>query len=181
MQTRVHAILILFVFTIAIELTKKTISLYISIHIHLYISIKFVDCEVSWTLILEKTGLQNLYNMLHYSIDQKACRRKLIGKHFGEVWDSAKCNEMCDNCVLKKNGGMEPNYLQFVCTTKYSFLYTYILEQFQFFQLWRFQKSADIIFFVLFIYFVVVCGVVLQGTVEQKNNMLVMILRQVCI
>jgi len=66
---------------------------------------QFPDAFRQSTMVFtEKTGLQNLYNMLHYSIDQKACRRKLIGKHFGEVWDSAKCNEMCDNCVLKKNG-----------------------------------------------------------------------------
>ena len=118
--------------------------------------------------------------MLHYSIDQKACRRKLIGKHFGEVWDSAKCNEMCDNCVLKKNGGMEPNYLQFVCTTKYSFFVYVHIGAISIFPTVKISKVCRI-FFVLFIYFVVVCGVVLQGTVEQKNNMLVTILRQVCI
>ncbi|XP_057317213.1 ATP-dependent DNA helicase Q1-like isoform X2 [Hydractinia symbiolongicarpus] len=46
----------------------------------------------------EKTGIQNLYNMLRYCIDQKNCRRTQIGEHFEENWSASKCHQMCDNC-----------------------------------------------------------------------------------
>lgn len=62
---------------------------------------------VMWTLVqiyLEKNGLQNLYDMLKYSIDPTNCRRTLIGDHFGERWTSDKCNKMCDNCFFKREG-----------------------------------------------------------------------------
>lgn len=29
------------------------------------------------------------------------CRRKLISKHFQEVWDSVDCKNMCDRCYYK--------------------------------------------------------------------------------
>jgi len=46
----------------------------------------------------EKTGLQNLYNMLEYCLDNTICRRSLVGKYFNEEWSSSKCHKMCDNC-----------------------------------------------------------------------------------
>jgi len=39
--------------------------------------------------------------MLSYCQEQKACRRALIGRHFGESWNPAECHEMCDNCMKK--------------------------------------------------------------------------------
>uniref|UniRef100_A0A2C9JYD4 ATP-dependent DNA helicase n=1 Tax=Biomphalaria glabrata TaxID=6526 RepID=A0A2C9JYD4_BIOGL len=46
----------------------------------------------------EQTGLPNLYGIVQYCIDVAKCRRSLIARHFGEVWESAQCDKMCDHC-----------------------------------------------------------------------------------
>ncbi|KAK3583264.1 hypothetical protein CHS0354_011151 [Potamilus streckersoni] len=46
----------------------------------------------------EQTGLENLYGIVAYCIDANRCRRSVIASHFGEVWDKAHCNGMCDHC-----------------------------------------------------------------------------------
>ncbi|CAF3442463.1 unnamed protein product [Rotaria socialis] len=43
-------------------------------------------------------GLQNLYSMISYCLNESQCRRKLISKYFDEVWQSNDCNQMCDIC-----------------------------------------------------------------------------------
>ncbi|KAI8783389.1 ATP-dependent DNA helicase Q1 [Biomphalaria glabrata] len=47
----------------------------------------------------EQTGLPKLYGIVQYCIDVAKCRRALIAPHFGEVWESAHCNKMCDHCA----------------------------------------------------------------------------------
>ena len=44
-------------------------------------------------------GLVNLYSMISYCLNESECRRKLIAKHFDEVWQSNDCNGMCDVCT----------------------------------------------------------------------------------
>ncbi|CAF3624135.1 unnamed protein product [Adineta steineri] len=44
-------------------------------------------------------GLTNLYSMISYCLNESQCRRKLIAKHFDEVWQTNDCNLMCDICV----------------------------------------------------------------------------------
>ena len=46
----------------------------------------------------EHTGLHNLYSMVRYCVNESKCRRALIAFHFGEVWKSSDCQEMCDIC-----------------------------------------------------------------------------------
>ena len=31
------------------------------------------------------------------------CRRSIIARHFGEVWDRAHCKKMCDHCSQEGN------------------------------------------------------------------------------
>ena len=47
----------------------------------------------------EYTGIQNLYAMINYSINQSKCRRYLVAQHFGEIWREEDCKDMCDICV----------------------------------------------------------------------------------
>jgi ATP-dependent DNA helicase Q1 len=44
-------------------------------------------------------GLPNLYSMMSYCLNETDCRRKLIAKHFDEVWQTNDCNKMCDICT----------------------------------------------------------------------------------
>lgn len=44
-------------------------------------------------------GLSNLYSMISYCLNESECRRKMIAKHFDEVWQSEDCNRMCDVCT----------------------------------------------------------------------------------
>ncbi|BFZ04235.1 hypothetical protein BsWGS_07274 [Bradybaena similaris] len=53
----------------------------------------------------EMTGLQNLHGIIRYCIDVSSCRRSLIARHFGEMWDSSHCNNMCDHCDKSRNKG----------------------------------------------------------------------------
>ncbi|CAG5119489.1 unnamed protein product [Candidula unifasciata] len=53
----------------------------------------------------EMTGLQNLHGIVRYCIDVSSCRRSLIAHHFGEMWDSSHCNNMCDHCDKSRNKG----------------------------------------------------------------------------
>ncbi|KAG5347203.1 RECQ1 helicase, partial [Acromyrmex charruanus] len=46
----------------------------------------------------DKVGLQNLYKVLAYCLDQTSCRRSLIATHFEENWKENDCAEMCDHC-----------------------------------------------------------------------------------
>lgn len=52
----------------------------------------------STMVVMENVGQQKLYEMVAYCQDSKRCRRVQIAQHFDEVWDSTKCNKMCDNC-----------------------------------------------------------------------------------
>ncbi|KAG8438535.1 hypothetical protein GDO86_004920 [Hymenochirus boettgeri] len=59
--------------------------------------------RISSMVVMENVGQQKLYEMVKYCQDLNKCRRVLIAQHFDEVWDSAKCNKMCDNCSHNKD------------------------------------------------------------------------------
>ncbi|XP_043569369.1 ATP-dependent DNA helicase Q1 [Chiloscyllium plagiosum] len=52
----------------------------------------------STMVVMENVGQQKLYEMVAYCQDSQRCRRVQIAQYFDEVWDSTKCNKMCDNC-----------------------------------------------------------------------------------
>ncbi|XP_071493207.1 ATP-dependent DNA helicase Q1-like [Diadema antillarum] len=53
----------------------------------------------STMVVTEQTGQEKLYNMIAYCVSPAMCRRRLIGRHFGERWKNAsQCNNMCDVC-----------------------------------------------------------------------------------
>ncbi|KAJ9586228.1 hypothetical protein L9F63_020137 [Diploptera punctata] len=54
--------------------------------------------KLSTMVFTQQTGLQNLYNIVAYCLDQVRCRRTIIASYFDEAWDSQNCNAMCDNC-----------------------------------------------------------------------------------
>ncbi|XP_036614992.1 ATP-dependent DNA helicase Q1 [Trichosurus vulpecula] len=54
--------------------------------------------RISSMVVMENVGQQKLYEMVSYCHDIHKCRRMLIAQHFDEVWNSAACNKMCDNC-----------------------------------------------------------------------------------
>ncbi|XP_073477517.1 ATP-dependent DNA helicase Q1 [Aquarana catesbeiana] len=58
--------------------------------------------RISTMVVMENVGQQKLYEMVQYCQDLTRCRRVLIAQHFDEVWDSAQCNKMCDNCNASK-------------------------------------------------------------------------------
>ncbi|XP_052270271.1 ATP-dependent DNA helicase Q1-like isoform X3 [Dreissena polymorpha] len=49
-------------------------------------------------VMTEQTGLTNLYGIVSYCVDEKKCRRSMIARYFGEVWEASQCNKMCDHC-----------------------------------------------------------------------------------
>lgn len=51
----------------------------------------------------EYTGLQNLYAMISYCINQSKCRRYMVAHHFGEIWREEDCDKMCDICLKRKS------------------------------------------------------------------------------
>lgn len=57
----------------------------------------------------EATGLQNLYSIVSYCIDQASCKRSLVAKHFNDLfWNrNGKCNKMCDYCKNESNKKIE--------------------------------------------------------------------------
>ncbi|XP_072509644.1 ATP-dependent DNA helicase Q1 [Notamacropus eugenii] len=54
--------------------------------------------RISSMVVMENVGQQKLYEMVSYCHNIYKCRRMLIAQHFDEVWNSAACNKMCDNC-----------------------------------------------------------------------------------
>ncbi|PSN46523.1 ATP-dependent DNA helicase Q1 [Blattella germanica] len=54
--------------------------------------------KLSGMVFSQQTGLQNLYSIVAYCLDQLQCRRSIIATYFDEVWDKQDCNAMCDNC-----------------------------------------------------------------------------------
>ncbi|XP_053110001.1 ATP-dependent DNA helicase Q1 [Hemicordylus capensis] len=54
--------------------------------------------RISTMVVMENVGQQKLYDMVSYCHSMSKCRRVLIAHHFDEAWDSANCNQMCDNC-----------------------------------------------------------------------------------
>ncbi|XP_012944528.2 ATP-dependent DNA helicase Q1 [Aplysia californica] len=59
----------------------------------------------SCMVFTEQTGLNNLHGIVKYCTDVKSCRRSVIARHFGEVWDSGQCDRMCDHCKMVDAGG----------------------------------------------------------------------------
>ncbi|XP_076759691.1 ATP-dependent DNA helicase Q1 isoform X2 [Xylocopa sonorina] len=58
--------------------------------------------KLSTMVFQDKVGLQNLYKVLAYCLDQTSCRRSLIATHFEEIWSRSDCAEMCDHCKKPK-------------------------------------------------------------------------------
>ncbi|CAK9797104.1 ATP-dependent DNA helicase Q1 [Anthophora quadrimaculata] len=58
--------------------------------------------KLSTMVFQDKVGLQNLYKMLAYCLDQTSCRRSLIATHFEETWTRSDCAELCDHCRKPK-------------------------------------------------------------------------------
>lgn len=58
--------------------------------------------KLSTMVFQDKVGLQNLYNMLAFCLNQSSCRRSLIATHFEETWTKKDCAEMCDHCKKPK-------------------------------------------------------------------------------
>ncbi|KAG7189705.1 hypothetical protein KM043_017373 [Ampulex compressa] len=58
--------------------------------------------KLSTMVFQDKVGLQNLYKMLAYCLDQTSCRRSLIATHFEETWTKNDCSQMCDHCRKPK-------------------------------------------------------------------------------
>lgn len=54
-------------------------------------------------VVMENVGQEKLYDMVSYCQNASKCRRVLIARHFDEVWDSAHCNRMCDNCCRENS------------------------------------------------------------------------------
>ncbi|XP_071640451.1 ATP-dependent DNA helicase Q1 [Temnothorax longispinosus] len=54
--------------------------------------------KLSTMVFQDKVGLQNLYKVVAYCLDQTSCRRSLIATHFEENWKEDDCAEMCDHC-----------------------------------------------------------------------------------
>ncbi|XP_068046570.1 ATP-dependent DNA helicase Q1 [Anomalospiza imberbis] len=54
--------------------------------------------RISSMVVMENVGQEKLYDMVSYCQNMNKCHRVLIAHHFDEVWDSANCNRMCDNC-----------------------------------------------------------------------------------
>nr|XP_033808154.1 ATP-dependent DNA helicase Q1 [Geotrypetes seraphini]XP_033808155.1 ATP-dependent DNA helicase Q1 [Geotrypetes seraphini]XP_033808156.1 ATP-dependent DNA helicase Q1 [Geotrypetes seraphini]XP_033808157.1 ATP-dependent DNA helicase Q1 [Geotrypetes seraphini]XP_033808158.1 ATP-dependent DNA helicase Q1 [Geotrypetes seraphini] len=58
--------------------------------------------RISAMVVMENVGQKKLYEMVSYCLNLNGCRRVLLAHHFDEVWDSTKCNGMCDNCYAEK-------------------------------------------------------------------------------
>ncbi|NXC20637.1 RECQ1 helicase, partial [Corythaeola cristata] len=59
--------------------------------------------RISSMVVMENVGQEKLYDMVSYCQNMNKCRRVLIAHHFDEVWDSANCNRMCDNCCRENS------------------------------------------------------------------------------
>ncbi|XP_058461346.1 ATP-dependent DNA helicase Q1-like [Malaya genurostris] len=57
--------------------------------------------RLSTMIFSEYEGLSNVYSMVKYCINGKECRRKLISRHFAEVWDDSLCDRLCDHCYYR--------------------------------------------------------------------------------
>ncbi|XP_051161826.1 ATP-dependent DNA helicase Q1-like [Leptopilina boulardi] len=66
---------------------------------HCIVFFKLSDVfKLSPMVFQDKVGLENLYKMLAYCLNQSSCRRSLIATHFEEKWTEKDCDEMCDHC-----------------------------------------------------------------------------------
>lgn len=59
--------------------------------------------RISSMVVMENVGQEKLYDMVSYCQNMNKCRRVLIARHFDEVWESANCNRMCDNCCRENS------------------------------------------------------------------------------
>ena len=58
-------------------------------------------------VMTERTGLQNLYTLLRYCLNQVDCRRLLIARSFGEQWRPSDCPRGCDICFSSPSSSLE--------------------------------------------------------------------------
>lgn len=59
----------------------------------------------------QEMGRQLLHEMVSFA-ESAVCRRKIILHYFGETYDDAKCNNMCDNCRHPKEKFEGAEYVQ---------------------------------------------------------------------
>ena len=52
----------------------------------------------------------NMYKIIDYCVEKYICRRKIQLEYLGEDFSSKDCNDMCDNCKLRKNKGVYKSY-----------------------------------------------------------------------
>ncbi|XP_011139725.1 ATP-dependent DNA helicase Q1 [Harpegnathos saltator] len=76
--------------------------------------------KLSTMVFQDKVGLQNLYKVLTYCLDQVSCRRSLIATHFEETWDKSDCVEMCDHC--RKPGVVKDTDVAYYCRQLYQIM-----------------------------------------------------------
>ena len=66
---------------------------------HCIVYFRAADAFRQSTMVFtEHTGLQNLYTMLKYCLNETDCRRSLIARSFGEKWQPQDCHTSCDVC-----------------------------------------------------------------------------------
>ena len=61
--------------------------------------------KITSMMFAEYTGLKNAYEMMRYCITGDKCRRDVISKYFSESWADKDCDQMCDFCYYKAEGG----------------------------------------------------------------------------
>ncbi|KAK3101107.1 hypothetical protein FSP39_000993 [Pinctada imbricata] len=78
---------------------------------HCIVYYRLADVFRQSTMVFtEQTGLNNLYGIMTYCTDVARCRRSIIARHFGEVWDKTQCERMCDHCSSEgKKAGLVKN------------------------------------------------------------------------
>jgi len=75
---------------------------------HCILLYRHVDVfKQSGMVFTEQTGLQNLYKMLRYCLEQAKCRRAFVANHFGDRWSPSDCDKMCDICCSGQSTASE--------------------------------------------------------------------------
>uniref|UniRef100_F6ZAY9 ATP-dependent DNA helicase n=1 Tax=Monodelphis domestica TaxID=13616 RepID=F6ZAY9_MONDO len=84
--------------------------------------------RISSMVVMENVGQQKLYEMVSYCHNIHKCCCMLIAQHFDEVWNSAACNKMCDNCSKLRVSDVVPPKLP--CDELEKIIAHFILQQY---------------------------------------------------
>lgn len=77
----------------------------------------------------EHTGLQNLYTMLRYCLNETECRRAVIAHSFGEKWRPEDCQAACDVCKKLKGTSASADEPENSSQDSFSTVYEDVSEQ----------------------------------------------------